>query len=178
MKLRSQGVVAVFAVMALGMALSGCATNGDTKGSTKGDSVGKDLVDESADFAPVSYRSVCLLENSAVQSPRLVEAIEAGLQAGGAQVKRINTGTSPTECPFVLTYDIPSTSGDGAITIIRFQTFEHGVPRVDATGRAPQGRSLTVQAVEAYAKEFLGKLEETAEERNAATSATTHAAEY
>lgn len=136
------------------MTLSGCA--------------GIPAVDESADFAPVSYRTVCLLENDAVQSPRLVEAIESGLQAGGADVKRLKSGTSTTVCPFVVTYDIPS--NDGLVSIIRFQTFEHGIPRIDATGRAPQGRSLTVQAVEAYAKEFLGKLEETAAERNAQSS--------
>ena len=38
-------------------------------------------VDESADFAPVNYRDVCLLENSAVRSTRLVDAIESGFRA-------------------------------------------------------------------------------------------------
>ena len=130
-------------MLACGM-LSGCA-------SAPG------VVDESADFAPVDYRSVCLLENDAVEVPRLVDAIEAGLRAGGAGVRRLKAGTGPAACPFVLAYDVPSQ--DGSLRAIRFQSFEHGIPRADAVGRAPEGRNLTVGSVEAYAREFLGRLE-------------------
>lgn len=112
--------------------------------------------DEAADFAPVSRRSVCLLENDAVKSPKLADAIETGLLAAGAEVKRLPSGTGPMACPFVITYDVPSE--DGLVSVVRFQTFEHGIPRLDAAGRAPAGRALTVKAVEAYAKELLEKL--------------------
>ncbi len=113
-------------------------------------------VDETADFAPVSYRSVCLLENDAVKSPKLPDAIESGLKKAGVEVKRLPSGTGPMACPFVLTYDVPSE--DGLVSVIRFQTFEHGIPRVDAAGRAPAGRALTVNAVEAYVQELFSKL--------------------
>lgn len=113
-------------------------------------------VDESANFAPVSYDSVCLLENDAVKSPKLVDAVESGLKKAGLKVTRLKAGTGPYACPFVLTYDVPS--GDGLVSVIRFQTFEHGIPRVDAAGRAPAGRALTVGAVEAYAKELIDRL--------------------
>lgn len=119
-------------------------------------------VDETADFAPVSHRSVCLLENDAVKSPKLPDAIESGLRKAGIEVTRLPSGTGPMACPFVLTYDVPSE--DGLVSIIRFQTFEHGIPRVDAAGRAPHGKSLTVGAVEAYVQELFAKIAQSTRE--------------
>lgn len=141
--LRQPALLLCASLLAGGM-LSGCA-------SVPG------VIDESADFAPVDYRSVCLLENDAVEVPRLVDAIETGLRAGGARVRRLKAGAGPAVCPFVLAYDVPSE--DGSLGAIRFQSFEHGIPRADAVGRAPEGRTLTVGSVEAYAREFLGRLE-------------------
>ncbi|MDO5530965.1 hypothetical protein [Sutterella sp.] len=111
--------------------------------------------DETPDFAPVSYKSVCLLANPDVKIPRVMEAVEAGLKRGGAEVKRIAAGSGTLVCPFVITYDLPS--DDGIVSSIRFQSFEHGIPRLDAAGRAPKGKALTIAAVEAYAAEFLNR---------------------
>lgn len=127
---------------------------------TAGEAAPAAAADESAEFAPVSYRNVCLLENDAVRSPKLVDAIESGLRGAGAEVKRLPSGSGPDACPFVITYEVPDT--DGVVNTIRYQTFEHGIPRVDATGTAPEGRALTVKAVEAYSAELLGRLTERA----------------
>ena len=139
---------ALFAVLAtLGIAATGCATNPQEPAEP---------VDETAQFAPVSYRDICLLENDEVKSPKLVEAIESGFRKAGAEVKRLRAGTGPEACSFVVTYDVPNRQG--TISMIRYQTYEHGIPRVDATGTAPEGRALTVQAVEAYSAELLARL--------------------
>ena len=74
----------------------------------------------------------------------------------GANVKRLRAGSGPDACSFVVTYEVPNKQG--SVNVIRYQTYEHGIPRVDATGSAPQGRALTVQAVEAYSAELLSKL--------------------
>lgn len=137
----------LFALALAGFALSGCASHPQDPAPA---------ADETADFEPVSYREVCLLENDAVKSPRLADAVESGLRKGGAEVRRIRSGSGPMVCPFVITYDVPSDSG--LVNVIRFQTFEHGIPRVDAAGTAPEGRALTVQAVEAYAAELLARI--------------------
>ena len=115
--------------------------------------------DESKEFKPVSYDQVCLLENSAVKSPKLVEAIEAGLKRSGAEVKRLEPGTSPKACPFVLTYEVAAQNG--VITAVVFQTFENGIPRMQASGSAPKGRGLTVAMAAGYAHELLGRLKGT-----------------
>ena len=110
--------------------------------------------DESKEFKPVSYD-----QNSAVKSPKLVEAIEAGLKRSGAEVKRLEPGTSPKACPFVLTYEVAAQNG--VITAVVFQTFENGIPRMQASGSAPKGRGLTVAMAAGYAHELLGRLKGT-----------------
>lgn len=113
-------------------------------------------VDESADFAPVNYRDVCLLENSAVRSTRLVDAIESGFRAAGARVVRQPAGAGPDACPFTVTYE--ATVEGNVVRSIFYQTFEHGIPRREARGTAPKGRALTVSAVESYSKELIERL--------------------
>ena len=115
--------------------------------------------DETKDFAPVVYDNVCLLENAAVKSPKLVDTIEAGLKRSGATVKRLEPGTSPKACPFVITYEVAAEKG--VITAVVFQTFEHGIPRMQASGAAPKGRGLTVSMAAGFAHELLGRLKGT-----------------
>lgn len=143
--LRFSSLAAAAAAAAISLGLAGCASGPASP------------ADESASFAPVDYKSVCLLENERVKSPKLVEAIESGLKKGGAQVKRLPAGSGPGACPFVLTYEVHAEKG--VINAIFYQTFENGIPRLQATGRAPQGRGLTVAAVEAYTQELLARLE-------------------
>lgn len=138
----------LFAVLlCAGIAASGCASSPKSPAEP---------ADESAQFAPVNYLDICLLENNEVKSPKLVDAIESGFRKAGANVKRLRAGTGPDACSFVVTYEVPNKQG--SVNVIRYQTYEHGIPRVDATGSAPQGRALTVQAVEAYSAELLSKL--------------------
>lgn len=142
---RLSSLAAAGAAAVLSLGLAGCASGPASP------------ADETAEFAPVDYSSVCLLENERVKSPKLVDAIESGLKKGGAEVKRLAPGTGPGACPFVLTYEVRADKG--VINAIFYQTFENGIPRLQATGRAPQGRGLTVAAVEAYTQELLARLE-------------------
>lgn len=138
----------LFAVLlCAGIAAAGCASSPKSPAEP---------ADESAQFAPVNYLDICLLENNEVKSPKLVDAIESGFCKAGANVKRLRAGSGPDACSFVVTYEVPNKQG--SVNVIRYQTYEHGIPRVDATGSAPQGRALTVQAVEAYSAELLSKL--------------------
>lgn len=138
----------LFAVLlCAGIAAAGCASSPKSPAEP---------ADESAQFAPVNYLDICLLENNEVKSPKLVDAIESGFRKAGANVKRLRAGSGPDACSFVVTYEVPNKQG--SVNVIRYQTYEHGIPRVDATGSAPQGRALTVQAVEAYSAELLSKL--------------------
>lgn len=138
----------LFAVLlCAGIAAAGCASSPKSPAEP---------ADESAQFAPVNYLDICLLENNEVKSPKLVDAIESGFRKAGANVKRLRAGSGPDACSFVVTYEVPN--NQGSVNVIRYQTYEHGIPRVDATGSAPQGRALTVQAVEAYSAELLSKL--------------------
>ena len=135
----------LFAVLlCAGIAAAGCASSPKSPAEP---------ADESAQFAPVNYLDICLLENNEVKSPKLVDAIESGFRKAGANVKRLRAGSGPDACSFVVTYEVPNKQG--SVNVIRYQTYEHGIPRVDATGSAPQGRALTVQAVEAYSAELL-----------------------
>lgn len=117
---------------------------------------GASPADETADFAPVDYNQVCLLDNPAVKSPKLADALEEGFRRSGATVKRLPAGTPPGSCPFVITYE--AVSDKGVIKAISFQTFEHGIPRVQADGKAQKDRGLTVGLAAAYAQEILERL--------------------
>ena len=136
---------------ALTSLLAGCAVSGGSAGSAPAAAV-----DETAEFAPVAYDQVCLLLNPAVKSDKLVDALEEGLKKSGASVKRLDPGTAPSACPFVITYEAQSQKG--LIQSISFQTFEHGIPRVQANGRAKEGRALTVGLAAAYAQELVERL--------------------
>ncbi len=131
----------------LAAALSGCALEAYGPGRP---------MDESADFSPVDYRSVCLLENEAVESPGLPEAIEAGFLKSGARVRRLRAGEGPGVCDFVVTYAVDTARG--RIRTIVYQTYEHGIPRVEARGKAPPGRFLTAESVRAYSAELMERL--------------------
>ena len=139
--------------------VGGSAGAGDAPGASADDAAAVRPADESKDFSPVTYNQVCLLENAAVKSPKLVDAIEAGLKRSGAEVKRLEPGTSPKACPFVITYEVAAEKG--VITTVVFQTFEHGIPRLQASGAAPKGRGLTVAMAAGYAHELLGRLKGT-----------------
>ena len=76
--------------------IGGSAGTKKTPGASADDAAAVRPADESKDFSPVSYNQVCLLENAAVKSPKLVDAIEAGLKRSGAEVKRLEPGTRPT----------------------------------------------------------------------------------
>lgn len=123
----------LFAVLlCAGIAAAGCASSPKSPAEP---------ADESAQFAPVNYLDICLLENNEVKSPKLVDAIESGFRKAGANVKRLRAGSGPDACSFVVTYEVPNKQG--SVNVIRYQTYEHGIPRVDATGSAPQDRALT-----------------------------------
>ena len=47
-------------------------------------------------------------------------------------MKRLRAGSGPDACSFVVTYEVPNKQG--SVNVIRYQTYEHGIPRVDATG--------------------------------------------
>lgn len=118
----------LFAVLlCAGIAAAGCASSPKSPAEP---------ADESAQFAPVNYLDICLLENNEVKSPKLVDAIESGFRKAGANVKRLRAGSGPDACSFVVTYEVPNKQG--SVNVIRYQTYEHGIPRVDATGSAPQ----------------------------------------
>lgn len=121
--------------------------------------------DETAQFAPVDYMSVCLLENSSVKSPALVDAMEKGFRAAGADVKRLPAGSGADACPFVITYEVEST--EGVIRTVVYHTFEHGIPRNNARGRAPEGRGLTVDMVALHSRELLRNLEKIGKQKAA-----------
>lgn len=127
----------------LALTLAGCAS-------------GPKIVDESADFAPVDYARTCVLENPEVKSDGFKRALEAGLGAAGVSFERLAPGTGPDACPFVLTYSV-ETRGDVVEGVV-FQTFEHGIPRLEAKGRAEAGKGLTAQRVAAFTEELMGKL--------------------
>lgn len=119
----------LFAVLlCAGIAAAGCASSPKSPAEP---------ADESAQFAPVNYLDICLLENNEVKSPKLVDAIESGFRKAGANVKRLRAGSGPDACSFVVTYEVPNKQG--SVNVIRYQTYEHGIPRVDATGFSPTG---------------------------------------
>lgn len=96
-----------------------------------------------------SYDEVCLLESSHLTTQALTDALESGLRATGANVRFLPAGEGPMACPFVITYDIKVRGP--RISEIYLQTFEHGVPIVDARGAAREGAGLTTANVAEYA---------------------------
>ena len=80
----------LFAVLlCAGIAAAGCASSPKSPAEP---------ADESAQFAPVNYLDICLLENNEVKSPKLVDAIESGFRKAGANVKRLRAGSGPDAC--------------------------------------------------------------------------------
>ena len=115
-------------------------------------------VDEAPQFAPVDYSNVCLLLNNKVQSRPLVDAIVDGVKAAGANVRKLPDGSGPEACPFVITYGVET--NENVVRPIIYQTYENGIPRVEARGAAPEGKGLTVQLVRNFTAELLTKLRE------------------
>lgn len=77
----------LFAVLlCAGIAAAGCASSPKSPAEP---------ADESAQFAPVNYLDICLLENNEVKSPKLVDAIESGFRKAGANVKRLRARFGP-----------------------------------------------------------------------------------
>ena len=142
-RINARRLLALTGAASLALGLAACAS-------------GPKIVDESADFAPVDYARTCVLENPEVKSDALKRALEAGLAAAGVSFERLSAGSGPDACPFVVPYSV-ETRGDVVEGIV-FQTFEHGIPRVEATGRAEAGKGLTAQRVAAFTEELIGKL--------------------
>lgn len=138
------------------LALTGCAGT-------------PEVVDESADFAPVDYARVCVLDNPEVKSSAFKRALEAGLEASGVSFERLPAGSGPDACPFVITYAV-RTQGDLVDGVV-FQTFEHGIPRIEAKGRAEPGKGLTAQRVAAFTQELFLKLRSLAGKQASGASA-------
>lgn len=112
-------------------------------------------VDESAYFSPVDYRNACILPNPSVPNTRIVQATVQGFSRAGAVPKVLAVGDGPQACDFVVTYSI---SAEGRrISAVRFQTYEHGIPRISATGKSPDG-SLTFERASAFAEDLMKKL--------------------
>lgn len=133
---------AAFAVTAL--AASGCTIN---KTQT--------AVDEAEYFAPVDYRNACILPNPSVPNTRIIQATAQGFARAGATPKILAAGDGPQACEFVVTYSI--TADGRSISAIRYQTYEHGIPRISASGKAPDG-SLTFERASALAEDLMKKL--------------------
>lgn len=111
--------------------------------------------DESAFFAPVDYKNACILPNPSVPNTKVIQATAQGFARAGAVPKILSVGDGPLACEFVVTYSI-SASGRN-ITAIRYQTYEHGIPRISASGRAADG-GLTVENTSAFAEDLMKKL--------------------
>lgn len=133
---------------ALALLLSGCGTTEPTTDAS------------AATTAPVNYDNICLLENPNIKSKMLVEAITNGFVNAGANVKELPVNTSPTACEFVIAYDVQVTNS--VVTGVSFQTYEHGTPRDRISGRAPEGRGLTVDGVQGFLKTMLESLKDRA----------------
>lgn len=127
-------------------------------------------VDESADFAPVDYARTCVLANPEVKSEAFTRALEAGLRGAGVSFERLPAGSGPDACPFVLTYSV-RLRGDVLEGVV-FQTFEHGIPRVEAQGSAEPGKGLTAQRVAAFTQELFARLRAMAGKRAEAEAKT------
>lgn len=102
---------------------------------------------------PVDLTSVCLINGGNVKSEALLEALSEGIRTFGAQPRELADGDGPQSCSFVLAYQV-KTEGEHFRYIV-FQTFENGIPRLEARGTPVDAPFLSFDDVSDYTVRIL-----------------------
>ncbi len=132
--------LALLSVAGLSALLTGCSS---TVVSPTGPTIAEDALDRAVDF-----NTVCVLENPAVKTDILLEAIEEGVKDAGARYVFIPAGEGPLACSYSLTYSIDYEGK--TIKSVQFYTFENGIPIGNARGTPNDAGGLTFDMVSQY----------------------------
>ncbi len=96
----------------------------------------------------VNFDQVCVLENPAVKTDILIEAIQDGIAAVGAHYVPLPAGAGPQVCSYTITYEVEFEGKH--LKSVTFHTFENGIPIYSARGTASATTGITFDMVSQY----------------------------